>query len=82
MYFTNMKSYYLALIFFFVTSTIIFAQQQLNGIVVDATSQQPLPFVNITFNFDNKKGTTTDIDGYFEYQSTKPIQHLVLSYIG
>ncbi len=71
--------FFLLLLFF--TCPLI-AQFKLKGTVVDAITNKPLPFVNIVFNNNNYLGTTTDIDGQFEFENKEPVSYLVLSYIG
>ena len=57
------------------------AQYLLEGKVLDATNNQPLPFVNILIN-DQKSGAITDIDGRFRISQAEPIRQLRLSYVG
>lgn len=48
--------------------------------LIDATTQQVIPFANILFNNKNHKGTTTDIDGVFFLESD--IKTITISYVG
>lgn len=57
------------------------SQYVLEGKVLDATNNQPLPFVNILIN-DQKSGAITDIDGRFRISQSEPIRKLRLSYVG
>ncbi len=57
------------------------AQYLLEGKVLDAVTNQPLPFVNILIN-DQKSGAITDIDGRFRISQPEPIRQLRLSYVG
>lgn len=57
------------------------SQYVLEGKVLDATNNQPLPFVNILIN-DQKSGAITDIDGRFRISQAEPIRQLRLSYVG
>ncbi len=54
--------------------------QNLNGIVLDSATKEPLPFVNILFNGNSASGTTTDIEGRFKYPSS--VNQLELRYVG
>lgn len=54
---------------------------QISGTVVDSTSSQALPFVNIIVN-EKPIGTTSDIDGRFTIQHNKAITSLTFSYVG
>lgn len=58
------------------------AQNQVNGIVVDANTNERLAFVNIVINENGRLGTTTDIDGRFSIDSQNKIENLTMSYIG
>jgi hypothetical protein len=53
-----------------------------SGKVIDQKSRQPLAFVNIIINEDNRTGGTTDIDGKFRLSCYKKITSLSLSYVG
>src|ERR1039457_4370389 len=53
-----------------------------SGKVIDNNSKQPLAFVNIIINSDNRAGGTTDIDGKFHLQYREKINSLTLSYLG
>jgi len=59
----------------------LFAQHQIKGKVIDSNTKEPLAFVNIVVN-DERVGTTTDIDGNFNFNSPNTIQTLTLSYVG
>lgn len=52
---------------------------QISGLVLDANTKEPLPFVNIGVN-NSKYGTSTDIDGKFLIKSK--VSSLQLSYVG
>ena len=55
--------------------------QDITGKVIDQKTNEPLAFVNITINNLNK-GTTTDIDGNFNINSSIEISTIQLSYVG
>jgi hypothetical protein len=51
------------------------------GKVIDATTREPLPFVNVVFQ-KSTIGTTTDFDGNFSISTDKATDSLVISYVG
>lgn len=55
----------------------------ISGQVLDADSEQPLPYATVTIGGQEDLGTTTDIDGYFTL-SDIPVgrQQLIVSYVG
>ncbi|MFV0541570.1 MAG: TonB-dependent receptor [Aestuariibaculum sp.] len=60
----------------------IYAQTPITGTVIDANTNEKLPFVNIYFS-DIEKGTTTDNNGYFEFKSIVSGNHaIIVSYLG
>ena len=59
----------------------LFAQQTINGKVVDKNSGAELPGVNVIIK-GTKKGTVTDFDGKFSLQDVKSGEVLVISYVG
>ena len=72
----------LFLIFILVISPFyLLAQYQLKGKVINGKSKEPLAFVNIVVNND-RMGTTTGIDGNFNFNSANPITSIKLSYVG
>lgn len=72
----------LVLLFVFAGLPAAFSQTQtINGQVFDATTKEPLAFVNILTE-DGKFGCTTDIDGHFELAPKIPSGNLIFSYIG
>ncbi len=58
-----------------------FAQTNIKGTVVDATTKELLPFVNIEIN-NSSYGTSTDIDGRFELNLKTTVTSLQFSYVG
>jgi hypothetical protein len=52
-----------------------------SGVIVNSSTGKQLAFVNITYN-DSGKGTTSNIDGFFELNTTVPVTRLKFSYIG
>lgn len=59
----------------------IFAQTTLKGVVIDGSSNLPLPGVNILVE-GTKNGTTTDFDGNFIITNLKKGDKLFFSFIG
>ncbi|MEQ8910427.1 MAG: DUF5686 family protein [Vicingaceae bacterium] len=57
------------------------AQFAYQGRILDSLSQKPLAFVNLVAEA-GKYGTTTDIDGRFNFQSNRKIDSLSISYLG
>ena len=61
----------------------LFAQQKtiITGKVYDATTREPLPFVNLLLK-NTSVGTSTDIDGAYSLETYTPSDSLEVSYIG
>ena len=60
----------------------VFAQnQKISGVVYDAATKKPMPFVNITVN-NSKMGSAADIDGVFSFTSARAVNSLKFSFIG
>lgn len=57
------------------------AQTNVQGIVVDDQTGEPLPFVNIYASPSNE-GAISNEEGYFEFVSTKKTRLLTFSYLG
>lgn len=57
------------------------AQTVVKGKITDASSGDPIPFVNVTFK-GNTSGTTTDFDGNYSIRLSVPADTIVASYIG
>ena len=69
------------LLFLLILPIGIFAQSTLKGVVLDGSSQQPLPSVNIIVG-GTTTGTTTDFDGNFTLSNVKNGDKIVFSYLG
>src|ERR1017187_8353887 len=54
---------------------------KISGMVYDAQTREPLPFVNMKYKGINVF-TTTDIDGKFSLSTADPTDTLLISYIG
>jgi hypothetical protein len=61
--------------------TIIFAQYNLSGIILDNTGES-LAFVNVIINEDDGYGVIADVDGRFEIETKEEINILTFSYVG
>lgn len=59
----------------------VLAQSTLSGTVLEKTSNQPLPGVNVTVE-GSQNGTSTDFDGKFNLSNVKKGDKIVFSYIG
>jgi hypothetical protein len=56
------------------------SQTQIQGMVLDSKTKQPLPFATITTS--SNFGTLTDVDGKFSIKAQKTITQISVSYIG
>ncbi|MCI0750325.1 MAG: DUF5686 and carboxypeptidase regulatory-like domain-containing protein [Flammeovirgaceae bacterium] len=59
----------------------VVAQITVRGKVTDASSGDPLPFVNVVFK-GTSIGATTDFDGNYTITTSSPTDSLIASYIG
>ena len=76
-----MKTHFL-LILLCVGNLVGFAQSaSISGRVFDQKTNEPLPFVNITFN-TTRQGTAADVDGRFKISFSEPITSLTFSFVG
>ncbi len=66
-----MKTVYTVLLLFLTSVSLLAQEASLRGKVVDATNNEPLPFVNIVVS-GTTIGTTTDLDGNFVLNGLKP----------
>jgi len=62
---------------------LLFSQEvtKITGTVTDASSNQPMPFVNVYFK-GSTIGVTTGFDGRYSLESRKPVDSLLASYVG
>lgn len=64
----------------FLTPLPVLSQTQIQGIIFDGKTNNPLPFATITTS--GNFGTLTDIDGKFYIKSEKTITQISISYVG
>jgi TonB-linked SusC/RagA family outer membrane protein len=79
-YGSSHKMYGLLLLILFSTAG-AYAQHEVTGVVSDAETGEPLVGVNILFR-GTQSGTTTDINGEYEFRAPSPDGVLVFSYLG
>jgi len=65
----------------FSSATLVAQETIVQGKVTDATSGDPIPFVNVVFK-GTSIGATTDFDGNFLIKSSQPTDSVTASYIG
>ena len=58
------------------------AQKPLEGVVLDADTREPMPFVSVVYNPPRKLGIATDIDGFFSIADPQNVSRLEVSFIG
>ena len=77
-----MKTIYKKLLFLFLLLPLsVLSQSTLRGIVLDKTSGQPLPGVNVMIS-GSSKGAATDFDGKFQLTKVVKGDKIVFSFIG
>ena len=72
----------IAALLFFITIPLVHAQYTISGTIIDQETSIPLAFVSLVFNGNAHLGTTTDIDGTFYFEHSKPLDSIRLSYVG
>ncbi len=72
----NLLTIYLILI----TSS-LFAQENLQGKIIDAETKEPMAFVNVTYNLE-KEGCITDLDGLFTIPNRQRADFIHCSFVG
>lgn len=76
------RSWLLATGYLLLATCFSFSQEtKISGMIYDAQTREPLPFVNIKYK-GIKVFTTTDVDGKFSLSTTNPSDTLEISYIG
>ncbi|MBS1501320.1 MAG: carboxypeptidase-like regulatory domain-containing protein [Bacteroidetes bacterium] len=68
-------------IFLLISFTAVAQVTRVSGVVTDAKTKQTLPFVNI-FAADSSVNVTSDVNGKFVLQSSKPFKGIKVSYVG
>ena len=76
-----MKTIYQKLLFLLLLSVGSFAQSNLEGVVLDSKTQQPIPAVNVIVQ-GASMSTSTDFDGKFKLGKLKSGDKIVFSFIG
>lgn len=71
----------LKIAFLFFPAIVLGQQLSVNGLVTSADTNEPLPGVNIVLK-NSSRGTTTDFDGNFTFDSVSVGDILVVSYLG
>ena len=66
---------------FFCSATLVAQETIVQGKVTDATSGDPIPFVNVVFK-GTSIGATTDFDGNFSIKTNQQADSVTASYIG
>lgn len=76
-----MKYHIFSFLFIFFTIAVKAQTTVVKGVVTDAHSKQPLPFVSVAFN-GSTTGTLTDANGKYTLRTNKPYTQLKISLIG
>jgi len=74
------KNIILLLFILFATTSLLFAQTKVSGVVVDK-SNKPVPFANIAFK-NSSEGVVSNEDGIFYLESSKTHQTIVVTSVG
>ncbi|HBS85851.1 MAG: hypothetical protein A2W91_09150 [Bacteroidetes bacterium GWF2_38_335] len=73
---------YFIFIIFLISAGIADAQvTKIRGRITDATTGEPLPYVNIVFK-KKTVGTITDFNGYYKLETATPGDSIIISYLG
>lgn len=75
-------NWFLSIFFVFCYTTFSYSQTSISGVVIDIATKEPLPFATIIINQNHQLGTTTDIDGKFQYSGKETITSILCSYVG
>ncbi|MBC7885293.1 MAG: carboxypeptidase-like regulatory domain-containing protein [Saprospiraceae bacterium] len=78
-----MKTSFWILLCFFSLSKSMLGQNQIEieGIILDKETKEPIPFANI-YNKSSKKGTISNADGYFRILNNEVTDTITISFIG
>ncbi|HSN48832.1 MAG TPA: carboxypeptidase-like regulatory domain-containing protein, partial [Flavobacterium sp.] len=74
------KNIVFLLFFLFATTSLLFAQTKVKGVVVDK-SNKPVRFANIAFK-NSSEGVVSNEDGIFYLESPKTYQAIVITSVG
>jgi len=55
-----------------------YSQKTIKGKVLEATTSEALPFVNL-FSTESNQGVYTNLEGYFEFQIPNGVQSITIS---
>ncbi len=70
-----------ALVAILLAPSLLSAQTKVSGRIYDASTKEPLPFVNILLK-GTKTGTTSDFDGNYTLSTSDPADSIIVSYVG
>jgi len=76
-----LKNFSLIALAAFLFSSATIAQTRVSGKIYDASTREPLPFVNILLK-GTKSGTTSDFDGNYVVITSDPTDSIIVSYVG
>lgn len=74
------SKHHLTFLFFFISILTVVAQNEVKGIIRDASNTEPLPGVNVVIKGTNT-GTVSDLDGNYSLNA-KPGDTVVISFLG
>ncbi|MGE0087978.1 MAG: DUF5686 family protein [Bacteroidales bacterium] len=78
---THRLNILLVLILIFLVSGVDAQITKIRGTVKDATTNEPLPFVNISFK-NSSIGTVTNTEGLFFFETRTPTDSIIVSFVG
>lgn len=82
---TPPKPYLLRLLILFAALTLCqlsFAQTEIKGRVIDASTKEPVSYATITFKGAPLSGGQTDVDGYFSFRIYEKSDSMIVKYFG
>lgn len=71
----------LALLMVMLIGHLAIAQSIIKGVVKDAKTGEPMPFVSVGIR-GTTSGTTSDVNGYYEVQTSENVNKIVFTYLG
>jgi len=86
-YFVNPKFYFMRKLTFLLTFMLFVAfqaaaQMQISGVVTNETTGEPIPGVSVFVKGQMTVGTTTDMDGNYQFSVPSDAETLVFSFVG